>query len=152
MSNITDEQHPQFLDELEKERQQYEANKPTNLPPCPEWCVLPEGHDIDGHLTGDPDVYFRDHLSTNDADAWVVQEEQHRGGEVTLGQPAVRSLEIEFYPGVDSTRARHAARELLEAADLLDRINGVDVPGEDGAVAAAYRLGYEAGKGDAQSA
>ena len=149
--NITDEQRQQLEQRLEEEHRRYEANKPTNLPPCPEWCVLADGHDIDGMLVAEPGVYFRDHIS-KDADAWVIQEEQHRDRAVTALEPVVRTTDLEFLPGVDSARARQAARDLLEAADLLDRINGVHVPGEHGAVAAAFRLGYEAGKGDAQSA
>lgn len=126
MTSITAEQRRQLEQRLEEENRQFEANKPTNLPPCPPWCVLPDGHDVDGMLRAEPPgVYFRDHMSTEDADAWVMQEEQehYRNDAVTVLEPVVRSVDMEFFPGVDAARARQAARELLEAADLLDRIN-----------------------------
>ena len=154
MTSTDEQRRQQFLDGLERERQQYEANKPTATLPCPPWCVLSSGHEYEGTLREDRETYVRDHVSTTEADVWVAQEERNRHGVVTVAEPVVRSLEIEFHPGVDSTRARQAARELLEAAADLDKINGIaspvdGIPGDHRAIAGAFRIGYLASCEDA---
>jgi hypothetical protein len=98
-----------------------EQNAPTVIPPCPEWCRLPAGHDylsVDGF---DEDLTFeRQHVAFEGKVADVLVTEHNRAGEVTV-DAAELYLDVrrDGYP-VEVVRA--LAAELVEAADVLKRL------------------------------
>ncbi len=102
---------------------QAEQHKPTVIPPCPSWCRLPEGHgytELDGF---DEDLTFeRRHVAFEGKVADVYATEHNHFGAVTLDEPAIYlNVRNEDYE-VDIVRA--VAAELVEAADLLERLLG----------------------------
>jgi hypothetical protein len=98
-----------------------EAHAPTVIPPCPSWCILGAGHDYpstDGH--GDDVTFERQHVAFEGTVADVSATEHNGGGTVTIDEPGVYlSLRDDERP-VEEVRA--IAAELLEAADVLDRL------------------------------
>jgi hypothetical protein len=107
---------------LWQQERQAEQHAPRVIPPCPFWCRLPEGHDydsVDGF--GDDLVFERTHVAFEGKVAGVSATERNRAGEVTV-EPLEVFLDVrsEAYP-VDVVRA--VAAELVEAADVLERIS-----------------------------
>jgi hypothetical protein len=104
-----------------------EEQAPTVIPPCPSWCILDAGHDYtstDGY--GDDVSFERQHVAFEGEVASVDATEHNRGGTVTLDEPGVYlSMRDDARP-VEQVRA--IAAELLEAADVLDRLKGATRP------------------------
>jgi hypothetical protein len=104
----------------ERERS-IEDHAPTVIPPCPSWCSLDAGHDYDSTDGYGDDVDFqRQHVAFDGSVADVGATEHNRAGTVTVDEPGVYlSLRDDERP-VEQVRA--IAAELLEAADVLDRL------------------------------
>ncbi len=94
---------------------------PAVIPPCPPWCVRDAGHDYDSTDGFGDDLSFeRRHVAFEGTVADVSATEHNRAGAVTLDEPGIYlSLRDDERP-VDEVRA--IAAELLEAADVLDRL------------------------------
>jgi hypothetical protein len=116
-----DPQDPRWI-EMVKRARMVEENAPTVIPPCPEWCRLPEGHDYTGaDGFGDDLTFERQHVAFEGKVADVSATESNRAGEVTVGPLEVfLDVRSDAYP-VDVVRA--VAAELLEAADVFERIS-----------------------------
>jgi hypothetical protein len=101
--------------------QQAEQQKPTTIPPCPAWCRLPEGHDyseVDGFR--DELTFERQHVAFEGKAADVQATEHNRSGEVTVDALEIYlDLRDDSYP---PSVVRALAAELVEAADLLERL------------------------------
>jgi hypothetical protein len=100
-----------------------EQNAPA-VPPCPSWCTSPDGHDydcVDGGEVADL-TYFRNHVVMQRPHLLVDATEHNRNGVVTMDAASI--CVASNRDDLDAEQARAFAAELLEAADLLDRVNG----------------------------
>jgi hypothetical protein len=106
---------------------QVEANAPTVIPPCPSWCIRTAGHDYDSTDGWDDELTFeRDHLAFKGEVADVQATEHNRCGVVTLDAPIIYlSLDRDGERTAEQTRT--VAAELVEAADVLERLLKADL-------------------------
>ena len=113
--------------ELVDRQERTAADKPSDVPECPEWCVLPAGHPYAGTLTDDERTCCRDHVSSNGTlPAWVWQEERNREGVVTTRPPTIH-LDADVDGDMDADEALELAGALLEAARLQQKIRATRV-------------------------
>ena len=119
-----DEHHPMRENARRtwEHEQAVEAFAPTVTPPCPPWCVLPQGHDYTSTDGYGPDLDFqRQHVAFEGPTSATVDATEHnRYGTVTVDAPGVYIyVRGEEHSG---EQARARAGELLAAADMLDGI------------------------------
>ena len=100
-----------------------DARKPTTIPACPDWCRHPAGHDYDSVMRDD-ETFTRYHESAPRGSATITQEEQNKGGHVTLTAPVITSWGAGGSEELTAEAARQTARELVAAADRLEEITG----------------------------
>ncbi len=101
---------------------QIEQHRPTVIPPCPSWCVLPAGHDYPSvDVSGDELTFERDHLAFEGKVGDVQATEHNRAGRVTVDVPVIY-LDVRSDLACPAYVARALAAELLEAADVLERL------------------------------
>lgn len=97
------------------------AHAPTVIPPCPAGCTQPAGHDYPSTDGWADDLTFqRQHVAFAGAVADVSATEHNHYGTVTLDEPEVFLSMRDDAQSVEKVRA--LAAELLEAAEVLDRI------------------------------
>lgn len=97
-----------------------ETSVPKVIPPCPSWCQSPDGHEYDSTDGYDETLtYIRSHMAMERPHLWVDAWEHNCAGVVTMQAPSICTPD---QGDLDSSQARAYAAELLEAADLLDRI------------------------------
>ncbi len=97
-----------------------ERHRPATMPPCPEWCLLPAGHDYDS-IGGHPISLERQHVAFSGRLAVGVDAtERCREGEVVVEQPVAIVDMTDLDRPVEDLRA--AAAELVEAAETLERL------------------------------
>lgn len=93
---------------------------PKAAPPCPEWCVLPTGHDLDEIATWG----YRLHKAlVGDIEIIALERLLDDGSLGPLEQPFIYWDLLEEHGSAQDQRK--FAAELLRAADRLDEINGV---------------------------
>lgn len=100
------------------------ANAPTP-PPCPSWCT--DDKDLQEYSSVDPadeQLFSRTHLRQFGDIVTVTQVETNRAGVVSL-LPATIDVDMIADLGTGS-EARQLCVRLLEAAVLLDEINGCE--------------------------
>lgn len=117
--------HYEPMRELWGHAQLAHLSYPATIPPCPSWCVQPDGHEYDSTATDDPTRHFRYHSSVpfdNEAAAYVrvEAEEWNRCGEVVVATP--KAVIYDGDRSLTAGEARQVAADLLAAADLLDGI------------------------------
>ncbi len=108
---------------LWQREQQAEQHRPRTVPPCPSWCLLLAAHDYSDVDGWDEDLTFeREHVAFRGDVADVQATEHNRASEVTVDAPVIfLDVRTDAY-AVDVVRA--IAAELVEAADLLERLLG----------------------------
>ena len=96
-------------------------SKPQSKTPCPEWCRYRAEHPGDPH---DYELWDRNALGRNHevtfGDTYVAQWELKTGARVTLDAPVIG--QAQRYEDMGPVEARLHARDLVAAADLVDRI------------------------------
>lgn len=105
-----------------------EAAAPKVMPACPDWCNKPAGHEYDSTTGAGEDLAFhRYHSSVADWDSEppcrVEALEAHFADGVVHLDVSVVTVYSENTEQLTPKGARHLARHLLEAAELLDRID-----------------------------
>lgn len=109
--------------------QQEAACAALDIPPCPDWCTLPAGHEY-SDVPADQDesatgwTFSRSHSWGNKTDD-VSQDELNAGGVVRLGPASIFVYQEETFDiDAEQTRAlaRRVSADLLELADRLDLV------------------------------
>ena len=112
----------------------------VQVPPCPDWCTLPGGHDYDS-VTGVANrfgssirdgglrmpvpvrSFVRSHEMSRDGDVSVVQEEsQFPDGSVKRGQPFV-AVYVDTMEPLTAAQAVTLGEALLGAAEAVERVS-----------------------------
>ncbi len=101
---------------------QVEAGAPTVIPACPDWCTLPAGHGYHSYDVGAdlPITHLRDHVGFTGEHVQVDATERNQDGTVTVDVPTAF---VNIEADLDAAALRALAAELLEAADVLDRLS-----------------------------
>jgi hypothetical protein len=104
-------------DEMRSAYETFEAGYPSTIPPCPEWCVIGEGHrypSIDG------DAYTRIHEEGPDSEPlYIEQEEFNRAGVITFGPLQIMDDKLNVYT---AEQVRVRANNLTETALTYEAI------------------------------
>lgn len=100
-----------------------EAAAPKVVPACPSWCTLPTGHDYPSVSDDESGVTFsREHVAASFGHVDVYASENNTGGTVTLAEPVAWVHTDTSEGDLDAGQLRQLAAEVLNAAEVLDRL------------------------------
>ncbi|MDP9118113.1 MAG: hypothetical protein M3O28_12810 [Actinomycetota bacterium] len=122
------------IQQLREEQIRVDAARPTDGPPCPDWCrhaedypTLVHGYDSAVDPWDEPITFMRFHTLDIGPGVHVSQEEFTRGGAVSFGPAHVFMADAGDCEEMTSAQARARAEVLVAAADRLDEIAGVQL-------------------------
>lgn len=103
-----------------------DSSTPTPPRSCPDWCNKGGSHEYDSQTgEGDSLTFYRYHSSVPEWDyearVRVHASESNRGGRLRTEQPTIAILDDDL-DSLSAADARILARELLQAAELLDEL------------------------------